>query len=78
MLAALGVSSTTMAAEPVDAYDDSQSNPLRLIAYALHPVGYALEWLIMRPIHYVVAQPSLEEAFGHRAHDVYAYDEDYL
>ena len=34
-----------------DAYDDSESNPLRLAAYALYPVGLALEWLVMRPIH---------------------------
>ena len=35
-----------------DAYDDSQSHPLQLAAYALHPVGFALEWLVMRPIHF--------------------------
>lgn len=52
-----------------DAYDDTQSHPLRLAAYALHPAGYALEWLIMRPIHFVVSNPSLEPVFGHTAHE---------
>ncbi len=52
-----------------DAYDDSQSNPIRLIAYAVNPVGYALEWLVMRPIHFAVSQPSTERVFGHTPHE---------
>jgi hypothetical protein len=52
-----------------DHYDDTQSHPLRLAAYALHPVGYALEWMIMRPIHFVVSNPSLEPVFGHTGHE---------
>jgi hypothetical protein len=52
-----------------DAYDDSESHPLRLAAYALNPVGYALEWLVMRPIHFVVSQPRLEPVFGHVPHE---------
>jgi hypothetical protein len=52
-----------------DAYDDTQSHPLRLAAYALHPAGFALEWLVMRPIHFVVSNPSLEPVFGHTAHE---------
>ena len=47
-----------------DAYDDSESHPLRLAAYALHPVGFALEWLAMRPMHFVVSQPKLEPVLG--------------
>ena len=67
-----------------DAYDDSQSNPLRLIAYAVNPAGYAVEWLVMRPIHFVVSQPKLERVFGHTPHEdpfgdyeVYVPGEDY-
>jgi hypothetical protein len=52
-----------------DAYDDTQSNPLRLVAYALNPAGYAIEWLVMRPIHFVVSQPKLERVFGHTPHE---------
>jgi len=52
-----------------DAYDDSQSHPLQLAAYALHPVGFALEWLVMRPIHFVVSQPKLDPVFGHVPHE---------
>jgi hypothetical protein len=54
-----------------DEYDDSQSNPLRLLAYIIHPVGYTLEWLVTRPFHEVVAQPDLEPVFGHDGHAYY-------
>jgi len=52
-----------------DAYDDSESNPLRLIAYAVNPLGYAIEWTIMRPIHFAVSGPNVEQVFGHRPHE---------
>ncbi len=59
------------AAQPVDEYDDSQSNPFRVAAYLLYPVGYALEWIIFRPMHWVVAQPNLVNVFGHESHQDY-------
>jgi len=52
-----------------DAYDDSESHPLRLAAYALHPVGWMMEWLFMRPLHFVVSNPRLEPIFGHVPHE---------
>ena len=51
-----------------DRYDETQGHPLRVVAYVLHPVGVALEWLIFRPIHYVVSRPALEPLFGHHPH----------
>ena len=51
-----------------DGYDDSQANPLRIAAYAVYPVGFALEWLVTRPIHALVSQPPLEPIFGHGPH----------
>lgn len=65
-----------MGASAHDEYDDSQSHPFQLAAYALHPVGYALEWLVFRPIHFVVSQPELEPIFGHVPHDA-AFDDGY-
>jgi hypothetical protein len=58
-----------MPARAHDAYDDSQSHPLLLASYVLHPVGFAIEWLVMRPIHFVVSQPRLERVFGHTPHE---------
>jgi hypothetical protein len=52
-----------------DDYEDSQSNPLRVVAYILHPVGYTAEWLIARPLHALVSQPELEPIFGHTPHE---------
>ena len=46
-------------------YNDGESHPLRLVAYALHPVGYTVEWLFMRPIHALVSQPELCPIFGY-------------
>lgn len=51
-----------------DAYDDTQAHPLRLLAYALHPAGFALEWAVTRPIHFLVSTPGLDRVFGHTPH----------
>ncbi len=52
-----------------DEYDDSQSHPLRVAAYLLHPVGFILEWTIFRPFHYIVSSSEPAEAFfGHKPH----------
>ena len=52
-----------------DAYDDSESHPLRLAAYAVNPVGWLIEWTVMRPIHVVTSNPQLEPIFGHYPHE---------
>ncbi|MEK6601877.1 MAG: OmpA family protein [Candidatus Binatota bacterium] len=52
-----------------DEYDDSQSHPLRVVAYVTHPVGIVLEWLIARPFHFLVSgTPEVEYLSGHRPH----------
>lgn len=52
-----------------DEYDDSQSHPLRVLAYIVHPVGVLAEWVLARPFHFLVsATPELEYIFGHRPH----------
>ncbi len=52
-----------------DEYDDSQSNPLRVAAYLLYPIGWLAEWTIFRPFHLIVSTTEPQEAFfGHRPH----------
>jgi outer membrane protein OmpA-like peptidoglycan-associated protein len=52
-----------------DEYDESQSNPLRVTAYLVHPFGVLTEWLFLRPFHYLVsANEQNERLFGHHAH----------
>ena len=52
-----------------DAYDDSESHPLRLAAYAVYPAGFLLEWLFTRPLHFMMSNPNLEPVFGHVPHE---------
>jgi hypothetical protein len=49
-----------------DEYDSTKAgHPLRIAAYILHPVGWALDVLIMKPAHWLVSQEPLNEVFGH-------------
>ena len=47
-------------------YEDAFSNPLRLAYYMIYPVGFTVEWLVMRPLHYVVSRPGLDRVFGYQ------------
>ena len=52
-----------------DCYDESQSNPLRLAAYLIHPVGWIAEWIFYRPFHAIVSSSEeTETIFGHTTH----------
>ena len=64
----IGLAAQTSFAAP-DAYDDSQSNPLRVLAYLTYPVGWLAEWTIFRPFHFLVSGTQAQEAFfGHTPH----------
>ncbi len=53
-----------------DDYDPQRAgHPVRVIAYALHPVGVALDLLIFRPAHWIGSLPGLDELFGHEPYD---------
>jgi len=68
LLISLALTAKTGLAAP-DEYDDSQSNPLRITAYLIHPFGVITEWLFFRPFHYLVsANEQNEKLFGHRPH----------
>ncbi len=52
-----------------DEYDDSQSHPLRVLAYLAYPAAFLAEWTIYRPLHFLVsATPQQEAFFGHTPH----------
>jgi hypothetical protein len=58
----LGLASAAAA----DEYDARRAgHPLRMAAYALHPIGVALDWLLFRPAHWAVSQPVMSHIFGH-------------
>ena len=53
-------------------YDrDDDIHPLRLVAYVLHPIGWALDRYIMRPIHEHVSQDQdeMQRWHGHDARE---------
>ena len=58
------------AAAAADDYDPQRAgHPVRIIAYALHPVGVVLDLLIARPAHWIGSLPGLDELFGHEPYD---------
>lgn len=66
LVSTLGIQTATAAP---DEYDDSQSHPLRVAAYLMHPVGWLAEWIVFRPLHFLVSATKPQEAFfGHRPH----------
>lgn len=71
-LVAAGLSLALVATPAVagpDPYDDSQSHPLRIVAYLLHPAAVIAEWLVFRPFHHLVSATEAQETlFGHRNH----------
>jgi len=54
-------------------YRCKSDNPIRYVAYAVYPVGVACEYLVTRPIHWLVSRPHLCKIFGHepKKDDVY-------
>ena len=40
-------------------------HPVRLAAYALHPVGVMLDWVLVRPALWVVRQEPFRTIFGY-------------
>jgi outer membrane protein OmpA-like peptidoglycan-associated protein len=65
---AIGLAGQASFAAP-DEYDDSQSHPLRVLAYLTYPVGWLAEWTIFRPFHLLVSGTRAQEAFfGHTPH----------
>jgi hypothetical protein len=40
-------------------------NILRVAAYILHPVGTAIDYVVARPLHWLLHQEPMDEIFGH-------------
>lgn len=50
----------------VDSHDPSRAaHPLRIAAYALHPVGVTLDWVIVRPAVWVARREPFRTIFGY-------------
>jgi hypothetical protein len=54
---------------PAQADDYSElraGHPLRIVAYILHPVGVAIDYLILRPAHWLGSKEPVKTIVGHR------------
>jgi len=64
----LALAAALAAAPPAqaDEYDPQESgHPVRVVAYVLHPVGVALDYLILRPAHWIGHHEPIRTIFGH-------------
>jgi hypothetical protein len=50
-------------------YTDEDSQPLRILAYLVAPIGFILEWGVARPIHYVATNTFLAPVFNGDTHE---------
>jgi len=49
-----------------DLHDSNETaHPLRIVAYALYPVGVAIDYLLLRPAHWLVGMEPFKTVFGH-------------
>jgi hypothetical protein len=49
-----------------DEYDPHYAgHPLRVLAYAVHPLGVAADYLFFRPLHWLGSHEPLKTIFGH-------------
>jgi hypothetical protein len=62
-ITAIGAAPRTARADVYDPH--SAGHPLRIVAYALHPIGVLLDYGLMRPCHWLGHQPVIRELFGH-------------
>jgi len=60
---------TARGSDVSEEYDESVLYPLRLAYHVIHPVGFAAEWLIGRPFHFIISRPYLDRFFGYRSTD---------
>jgi len=52
---------------PSPRYRESESHPLRVVAYALHPIGWVLREVIFRPLSYFASStPETRAIMGYR------------
>ncbi len=61
-VAALLLASAPAAAEK---YDESNAgHPLRMLAYAVHPVGVVYDYLLLRPAYWIGSHQPFRKLFG--------------
>lgn len=70
--AALAAAAIVLAGAPAvaDEYDPQRAgHPMRIVAYAVHPVGVVLDLLIFRPAHWIGSFRPIALFFGHERYE---------
>lgn len=50
-----------------DEYDASNAgHPVRFVAYLLHPIGVLIDYVLLRPAHWLVSNEPMKTIFGHK------------
>lgn len=63
---ALGLMLALASPVAADEYDSSNAgHPVRLVAYLLHPVGVLIDYVLLRPAHWLVSNEPMKTIFGH-------------
>jgi hypothetical protein len=44
---------------PNEYTDSEDGQPIKIVSYFIAPIGYALEWGVARPLHYLATQTAL-------------------
>jgi hypothetical protein len=68
LLAAAVLSMALPAAAHREHRSGTYSHPLRFIAHLGHAVGIGLEFVFVRPMHWIASQGELDIVFGHRSY----------
>ena len=67
-MAGIAAVALLMSASPVmaDEYNEAEAgHPLRIVAYVVHPIGVILDYLILRPAHFIVSYEPMKTLVGH-------------
>ena len=66
VLAALTMVGASATVAPADEHDSSMAgHPLRILAYVVHPVGVVLDYLLLRPAHWLASHEPIQTLVGH-------------
>ena len=50
-----------------DEYEEEHAgHPLRIVAYVVHPIGVILDYVLLRPFHWIGSHEPFKTLFGHR------------
>ena len=65
VVAAVLFAGAAPAVQADDYESDRAGHPVRIVAYLVHPIGVVLDYLLLRPVHWLGHQEPFKTLFGH-------------